>query len=190
MGTLGDGIEIGATLKATATVGNIVRNNRCHDNVVDGISVAQSKNTLVSGNVIYNNGASGIGIESSSEGTQIVDNKVYNNSCTFAAGAGIAVIDASTKGTIITSNSVFKNAQNGVFLSKNSTQTYVCSNQVYDNGQKSAGTFDGIAVLATNNTLTGNTCFDDQAAKTQRFGINVGSGFLNNSLTGNVFSVT
>jgi len=187
MGTLGDGIEIGATLPSGGTVGNFVFNNTCHDNVVDGISVAQSKGTVVSGNFVFNNGAAGIGVESNSGETQIVGNSVFNNSAIFREGAGIAVTDLLTRGTIISSNSVFRNWENGIFLFKNSTNTVVVSNVVYDNGQKSAGNYDGVCIASSNNTINGNRCFDDQAVRTQRFGVNEESGYLNNVLNGNIF---
>jgi parallel beta-helix repeat protein len=190
MGTLGDGIEIGATLQSGGTVGNLVFNNTCHDNVVDGISVAQSNGTVVSGNIVFNNGAAGIGVESNSEETQIVGNSVFNNSAIFRDGAGIAVIDPLTRGTIISSNSVFGNCENGIFLFKNSTNTLVVSNVVYDNGQKSTGNYDGICIASSNNTINTNRCFDDQAVRTQRFGVNEERGYLNNVLNGNIFSQT
>ena len=190
MGTLGDGIEIGATLHSGGTVGNLVFNNTCHDNVVDGISVAQSNGTVVSGNFVFNNGAAGIGIESNSAETQIVGNLVFNNSAIFRQGAGIAVMGPLTRDTIISSNSVFGNWEEGIFLFKNSTNTVVASNVVYDNGQKSAGSYDGVCIASSNNTINGNRCFDDQAVRTQRFGVNEESGYLNNVLNGNVFSQT
>jgi parallel beta-helix repeat protein len=188
MGTLGDGIEIGATLHSGGTVGNFVFNNTCHDNVVDGISVAQSNGTVVSGNLIFNNGAAGIGVESNSADTQIAGNSVFNNSAVFREGAGIAVIDPLTRDTIISSNSVFGNWENGIFLFKNSTNTLVVSNVVYDNGQKSADNYDGICIASSNNTINGNRCFDDQAVSTQRFGVNEKSGYSNNVFNGNIFS--
>ena len=138
MGTLGDGIEIGATLQSGGTVGNFVFNNTCHDNVVDGISVAQSNGTVVSGNFVFNNGAAGIGVESNSAETQIIGNSVVNNSAIFREGAGIAVMGPLTRGTVISSNSVFGNWEDGIFLFKNSTNTLIDSNVVYDNGKKSA----------------------------------------------------
>ncbi len=190
MGTLGDGIEIGATLQSGGTFGNFVFNNTCHDNVVDGISVAQSNGTVVYGNFVFNNGAAGIGVESNSAETQIIGNSVFNNSAIFREGAGIAVMGPLTRGTVISSNSVFRNWEDGIFLFKNSTSTLVASNVVYDNGKKSAGNFDGICIASSNNTINNNRCFDDQAIGTQRFGVNEESGFLNNVLNGNIFSQT
>ncbi len=190
MGTLGDGIEIGATLQSGGTVGNFVFNNTCHDNVVDGISVAQSNGTVVSGNFVFNNGAAGIGVESNSAETQIIGNSVVNNSAIFREGAGIAVMGSLTRGTVISSNSVFRNWEDGIFLFKNSTNTLIDSNVVYDNGKKSACNFDGICIASSNNTINNNRCFDDQAIGTQRFGVNEESGFLNNVLNGNIFSQT
>ncbi len=188
MGTLGDGIELGATLHSGGTAGNFVFNNTCHDNVVDGISVAQSNGTVVSGNFVFNNGAAGIGVESNSAETQIVGNLVFNNSAIFREGAGIGVTGPLTRGTLISSNSVFGNWEDGIFLFKNSTNTLVASNVVYDNGQKSAGNYDGVCIASSNNTINGNRCFDDQAVRTQRFGVNEESGYLNNVLNGNIFS--
>lgn len=91
---------------------------------------------------------------------------------------------------MISSNSVFRNWENGIFLFKNSTNTVVASNVVYDNGQKSAGNYDGICIAASNNAINDNRCFDDQAVRTQRFGVNEESGYLNNILNGNIFSQT
>ncbi len=188
MGTLGDGIEIGATLNSSGTVGNVVYNNTCHDNIVDGISIAQSNGTVVSGNFVFNNGAAGIGVESNSAETEIIGNSVFNNSAIFRKGAGITVMDPLTRGTIISSNSVFRNWEKGIFLFKNSTNTLVTSNIVYDNGQKSAGYYDGVCIASSNNTVKSNTCFDDQAVRTQRFGVNEESCYLNNVLSENIFS--
>ena len=190
MGTLGDGIEIGATLQSDGTVGNFVFNNTCHDNVADGISVAQSNGTIVSENFVFNNGAAGIGVESNSAETQIVGNSVFNNSAIFREGAGIAVMVALTRGTMISSNSVFRNWEEGIFLFRNSTNTLVALNVVYDNGQESAGNYDGICIASSNNTISGNRCFDGQAVWTQRFGVNEESGYLDNVLNGNIFSQT
>ena len=189
MGSLGDGIEIGSTPQSGSTVGNIVSNNICHDCVMDGISVAQSNLTVVSGNSVFNNGVQGISIESNCTGTQVTSNSVYNNSALSKVGAGgIIVLGESTSGTTISFNEVYGNWQNGIFLIQGATSTVVRNNRVYDNGQKTANTCDGILIATSNCLIKNNTCFDDQHVKTQRYGINAEDGYSNNTIIGNVLS--
>ncbi len=187
-GALGDGIEIGSTEQSAATVGNLVSNNTCHDNVVDGISIAQSSLTVVSGNDVFNNGAAGIALETNSKWTQVIGNYVFNNSGVFLQGGGISASGAGTEHTTIKGNVVFNNQQNGIFLLENSSNSLISGNQVFDNSQKAPKVYDGIAIYSSNNRIENNTCFDDQSTITQRYGINTAEGFTNNTIVGNVFS--
>ncbi len=187
-GTLGDGIEIGSTAQSAATVGNLVSNNTCHDNVVDGISIAQSNLTVVSGNDVFNNGAAGIALETNSKWTQVIGNYVFNNSGHLSARRRNISFRRWNRATTIKDNVVFTNQQNGIFLLENSSNSLVIGNQVFDNGQKTPNVYDGIAIYSSNNRIENNTCFDDQSTITQRYGINTAEGFTNNTIIGNVFS--
>lgn len=189
MGSLGDGIEIGSTPQSGGTVGNIVSNNTCHDCVMDGISVAQSNFTVVSGNSVFNNDVQGISIESNDTGTLVTGNSVFNNSALSSVGAGgIIVLGASTSATTISSNTVYGNWQNGVFLIQGATGTVVLNNTVYNNNQKAADACDGILVATSNCLIQNNRCFDDQSVKTQIYGVYEEGGYTNNTFIGNAVS--
>jgi parallel beta-helix repeat protein len=188
-GTLGDGIEIGSTPKAGGAFGNVVINNTCNDNIIDGISVAQSNDTVVSNNLVFNNYVQGISVESNCTHTWLIGNVIYNNSAVTPHGAGgIIVMGADTTGTTISGNTIYRNWQHGILLYQSSNST-VSGNRIFNNGQKSPGVYDGVSVASENNTVTDNRCYDDQLVPTQRFGVNVLGGFLGNVLVGNVFSV-
>ena len=184
MGSLGDGIEIGSTPKSGGTVGNIVVNNTCHDNVIDGISIAQSNLTVVSNNIIFNNYVQGISVESNCTGTLVMGNYIYNNSATTPHGAGgIIVMGVATSETTISSNRIFRNFQNGILLYQ-STNSNLIGNIIFDNGQKNANVYDGISVSSSNNTISNNKIYDGQPIKTQRYGINELGGYSNNTFVG------
>jgi len=185
MGTLGDGIEIGSTPRSGGTVGNVVINNTCHDNVIDGISVAQSNTTGVYGNSVFNNFVHGISVESNCTGTLLTGNTVYNNSVNTDVGSGgIIVMGLDTSDTMIQSNMIFNNWKDGILLYQSSNNS-VIGNRVFDNGQKSDNKYAGISIATSNDRIENNLFYDDQSLKTQIYDMLEEPGYSNNTIIRN-----
>ena len=185
-GTLGDGIEIGSNPHSLSVIGNVVTNNTAFNNVIDGVSVAQTKNTFVYGNFIYDNLVQGISVEGNNTEAQILSNIVFNNSIASKVGAGgIIVVGNCSLETSVISNVVFNNYQYGILVAEGANNTTISNNKAYNNGQKTVNVFDGIRIATSNNYIERNTCFDDQINKTQRYGITECNGYFNNIFVSN-----
>jgi parallel beta-helix repeat protein len=188
-GTLGDGIEIGSGPQSVDVIGNVVTNNTAYNNVIDGISVSQTRNTEVYSNNVYGNGVQGISLENSNIGTQIISNSIFNNSATSKVGAaGILINGPNIVGTTVISNSIHDNWKYGIFVIQGSQNTTISHNTVYNNGQKMPNEYYGIYIATSNNLVESNACFDNQQYTTQKYGIGLDGGYTNNLFVGNVFS--
>jgi parallel beta-helix repeat protein len=107
----------------------------------------------------------------------IIDsNTVQNN---LAGNYDGIKLDTTTKSKVA-NNISSGNGGSGILIHK-SPDNVINSNICYNNGQQST-TADGIkftdslSIYSLRNVVIGNKCFDDQATKTQRYGINLTSG--------------
>jgi parallel beta-helix repeat protein len=154
-----------------------IYNNLCNYNNLDGIEAPS--NSEVYSNNCSNNGvcaytgdlpAAGIYL-----GANISNVKIYGNECNYNSGMGIEVNTGSNNN--IFGNICKYNRQHGIILNE-TMRSQVNNNICVNNGQDTAGTYNGIwfgsfiaGSTARYITAIGNICYDDQATKTQSYGL-------------------
>ncbi|MBV9266739.1 MAG: hypothetical protein JO061_11275 [Acidobacteriaceae bacterium] len=193
---------VGGSVSNWQTRDYIVANNTCEGYGAgldwSGLSTAnQLTGFIVQGNTFGNfqgvaaqNGA--IYITSwpvTDQDVSIVGNSLNGSGSGNSGAAGIAANNVS--GMLISGNRVFNMPEAGIVLAgvQNSAIT---GNILLDNGQQSAGAYDGIICAAyasgcSFNAFSANKIYDDQRTPTQRYGITIGSTGLANHLMGNTF---
>jgi parallel beta-helix repeat protein len=96
-----------------------------------------------------------------------------------------ALGDSGDKDNIVEDNICDANGHSGIQLwdgAGNRVMNNTCSN----NSQSSPGSFNGISVISTaSSVVSGNRCFDNQASKTQKHGIEETANCRDNSITDN-----
>jgi parallel beta-helix repeat protein len=144
---------------------NTVGNNVCYDNDLEGIRLdASSYDNVVEGNTVVGNGIegtrSGISTDGSSKGV------ISSNLCKSNGLHGIYVAGG---GFIVQNNLCETNKAAGIeVLSNNNT----VSGNICKNNNQLNSYHRGIWIYNGNyNLVIGNRCFDDQASKTQKYGI-------------------
>lgn len=149
----GHGMHPGTGLADSVWINNISR-----ENTNDGLFFCMRvRHSVVSNNVLANNGGHGIG-HIGGGGDKY--NVVSNNTCVGNGASGIHVFDGSDN--VITGN--------------------LCLN----NSQSQPGRWPGIAVIkSTDTVISGNRCLDDQETKTQAAGIAESDESDFNLFTGN-----
>jgi parallel beta-helix repeat protein len=142
-----------------------IANNLCNNNTYDGIDYNLSNSTsvlptftTVSGNVLVNNGTTGLG------------------------GTGIYLVNAAN--TTVSGNNIAGNNVQGIFLN-NSSYCTISGNMVTANGASAPNTLDGIYINGTYNTISGNCSTNNGSSANQRYGISESSTSNYNTIVGN-----
>ena len=149
-------------------------NNTVRGCVIDGVSgtgiefLASSGNT-VTGCRITNTGVHGIDIRLSSS-TADQPNKPSNNNT-------------------ITGNTINEAGQHGIYVNTGNGNEIL--NNTITNSSENVSSRDGIRIASTvtglgcdDNTISGNTANDNQATKTQTYGLNIASAACNRTVVG------
>lgn len=168
------------------------------DNWFQGLSNSPTASGIIldncSDSFIHNNTIGGFpagsGILITGAGVnRISENEIYSNLDGIQNYLGYA--------NIINANNFQANNRHGIFIKSDSIGTWtgpiIDSNVIRNSSNNSSGSFDGINILVTSGTVNycvikNNSIFDDQALKTQRYGISVAggaSGLLNCVIEGN-----
>ena len=194
----GTGLAISSGSGRILVAGNQIRGSdqKNDSNSGDGISLSGNcDEVILRDNVLAENGRNGLSIQSSGAGAIIVSGNHLRKNNANKGEAGI-FFDGS-KG-LIERNMVHEQGRSGIRLGSSATATLVRTNQVWNNGQGSAGTGhqSGIilespaAVSDQRIQVRDNFCQDTQSTPTQQIGIEVGaacSGIVieKNRLSGN-----
>jgi hypothetical protein len=190
----GGGIGIGC---ANVTSG-LIADNLVYNCGLDGIHIEdRSTGITVSGNIVRSCGRSGISIGGSNNIVVSSNNVV---SCITASGEGAIAIEGSQamNGHSIVGNIVRGNGRAGatcygIAIAALTVRDCAVNSNVVSN--TIGATTAGIRLVATNSTVIGNRCYDDQGTKTQGWGIKSdgASDYLvvvgnntNGNLTGNI----
>jgi parallel beta-helix repeat protein len=166
---------------------SICKGNHSYDNLLDGISVANSQYVTIDDNVVFGNQRRNIQLytwgpwDNDLLACTITNNTVYGTGITTGSQIGIYI----EKGLyhIIKGNRVTDNQYSGIYLDYQSGSSIVANNICKNNNQVVVST-GGIhssgsgIVLAQSfgNIVTGNQCLDDQASPTQGYGIRIADG--------------
>jgi parallel beta-helix repeat protein len=145
-----------------------VTGNICSDNVYDGIDY----------NLINDNGSS----SPHATWTTISGNVLTGNGSAATGGTGMYL--ANTDEVTICGNTVVGNHQQGLFLNGTNYCT-VTGNTVVTNGTTAPNTVDGIYIVGTFNTISGNNSTNNGGAVNQRYGIYEADGCNYNTIVGN-----
>lgn len=166
--TTENGINISAAATNFVITGNIIKTTAA---TKEGISIAGCTDGVVSNNQIQS--AGGHAIQFSSGGCQRIS--IIGNQINASTERGITVNGAG-KYMTISENVIYDSGQEGIYLGNTSS---VCSyitvgnNTITNAGFGSGGTtYSAIRLIgATRCSVNGNVCTDDQATKTQNYGI-------------------
>jgi len=188
---IGSGIYINSAQYIT------VQGNVCRSNGQSGIGLnASAPNTFgypsyctVVGNICANNTYDGIDYNLAVGGAQhatwttISGNVLTGNGSSSTGGTGIYLGNADE--VTISGNTIVGNNQQGVFLNSCNYCT-VTGNTVVANGTNAANTLDGIYIIGTFNTISGNTSTNNGGSANQRYGISEAGSTTNyNNIVGN-----
>ncbi len=140
-----------------------------------GIALNNSRRNTISNNVIeHTMGSGAIYLVASSEFNTIVGNWVFDVARMVDAN-GIYLFNDCTHNTI-RGNVVSECNRSGIAVYANSHDNIIGGNICFNNNLDGIGTFYGIFINSGDNCiLMNNQCFDDQAIKTQSYGIGIAS---------------
>jgi parallel beta-helix repeat protein len=139
-----------------------VSNNSVFDNFDNGILIWNvSKNTVVSNNIIRNNGRHGISVAFANT-TTVANNEVFNNT-----NDGIHLFGSLNNSVL--NNSIYNNLITGISLSpfddlgisRNSDNNTIDSNVIYDNSMGGIEINGGNNNSLISNDFSGNNAIDD-----------------------------
>jgi parallel beta-helix repeat protein len=126
--------------------------------------------TIISGNVIYENNGSGIVVYSAAVGWESIGLTIEGNVIRENKWYGID-INGLQKGITITGNSIVWNKRHGLRI-YNSNYTLVSGNTIAYNSKDNPGMYSGIIIdSGFHNTIIGNQVYDGQTNPTQKWGI-------------------
>lgn len=174
--------------------------NNISINDFTGISISGTDNAIVVGNSIYspsNNGIRCIDFVTHYVDAPIIKNNFVTGATSYGILLesnvtnfnleGNTVVNGTVEGILIrgrignvVNNIVHGNGKHGIFLGGGSggpdiTDVIIANNQVYNNSVVTANSdgirLDGANVNFSNISIHGNRCFDNQAVKTQRYGV-------------------
>lgn len=134
---------------------SVIKSNIIHDHTQDGIRAGYSAGNVISGNVTTKNGRRGVSLSQEANENVIADNSVREN-----GWGGIVLEDC--RYNLVSNNNVWNN-------NKALHTTYKSGIQILSMG----------AYAPTHNTIRGNTAGDNQAVKTQQYGISEGGTLAN-----------
>jgi parallel beta-helix repeat protein len=174
-----------------------IQGNVCRSNGHSGIGLNASDPTnfgypsycTITGNVCSNNIADGIDYNLVNDGKQhatwttISGNVLTNNGTSSTGGTGMYLANADE--VTICGNTAVGNHQQGFFLN-GCNYCAVTGNSVVANGTNAFNTIDGIYIIGTFNTISGNNCSNNGSGASQRYGISeAGTGTNYNTIVGN-----
>lgn len=169
-------IPSGESVSFYSNSSNFVRNSSFNSTGLDAISIAGQSDFDASGNYCYLAGG-----QNSNGGACIYaagdnDLKVTRNISIGALGNGIDLL--SQYGALVEGNTAYKSSSRGIAVDT-STNVIIRGNDAADNQQYTAANGSGginISGTSANITLSANSAYDDQATKTQPYGIGVTNG--------------
>jgi hypothetical protein len=180
--TFGYGITFGHNTEAysasysTAT-GNVIKGHK-HA----GINMAGDSTTdiSVSGNIIYGDGATGIGVNAHAENATISGNSISN--CYYGIDLYLNNI---RHGITASGNNISNSQRSGIRV--NTFRSTIVGNTVLNSGLSGLEPY-GIYITASTYgcAVIGNKCSDNQTPKTQTYGIYAAATGLTNIIIGNV----
>jgi parallel beta-helix repeat protein len=189
--SVGNGIFINSAQYITVQ-GNICRSNGQSGiglNPNDPANFGYPSYCTITGNVCSNNVYDGIDYNLSGSASQhatwttISGNVLSNNGTSATGGTGMYLANADE--VTICGNTVIGNNLQGLFLNSCNYCT-VTGNTVVTNGTNAANTLDGIYIIGTFNTISGNNSTNNGGGANQRYGISeAGSGTNYNNIVGN-----
>jgi len=160
-----------------------------HEASFNGISItANSYNIVIFGNIISQMDGHAIYIHENSYFIVVQKNLV--GECGKMTGGEIGIYIKGTsslhnKKIRVNDNIVYKSGRYGIVLEYVDYSECI-GNVCVNNGQLDSTRGDGIRVdVATNTVVSGNVCYDDQATKTQTYGITAVGGSSSNIFVGN-----
>ena len=167
-----DGVNISRSSQNVSVIGNVIQNA-----TRSGIHFASHSpdkfsgiKILIDGNFIVNSASNGILLSLDASDITISNNVILQN------GRDGIVIPG--KNTCVNGNIIGKNEGHGI-NAYNSMFSKITENLIYNNGRKSANSFDGINIggsSANDILILNNLITDNQNFPTQRFGIKRDSG--------------
>jgi parallel beta-helix repeat protein len=125
------------------------------------------------------------------------DNRVERCTVSGTGGHGIQAVKSSSTATqankkasrnVITGNTVVDAGQDGINIT--SSDGNQVTNNIVRNSSDDVASRDGIKIAisdsttADDNVISGNRAFDDQAVKTQRYGLHISSSLANRTVVG------
>ncbi len=117
-------------------------------------------------NISRGNGGDGLYFCAGVQRVTVSENQLLGNKWNGVGGLG-----DSDQFNTVTKNVISGNGQYGVAMADGASNTVV-DNTVSNNSQAQPGRYSGICLRATSkSTVKGNRCFDDQAERTQKHGI-------------------
>jgi len=180
-----DGIRIRDSDRITSA-GNVVKGSAEH-----GIHCIAAHDSSINGNVCSVNDGDGIYLETSSEEISIVANTCKGNTGNLGANTGIGIHIYGAAACTLTCNVCIENDDRGIWI-QNSQHCTIACNICVNNSQGEVNVLQGIHLsdggstpYCRYNTVIGNTCYDDQATKTQRYGIEASHSADYNIIVGN-----
>ena len=163
-----------------------ILNNRYYCSVAspaqNAFHIRDASHCLIQGNEAR--GATDIGFEVEGWNEDVIGTRVIGNVALYSVHHGFYTHTISgTTGKVIglkwIGNVSELNERNG-FSSyvEGGAIEYVTAkgNTARNNSQEGAGTYDGIVLTLSHAKILGNDCYDDQATKTQKYGIRMGAG--------------
>jgi len=127
---------------------NEVINNTVYSNTLCGIRMANSRENLIKGNVVYSNGVHGISTSGSVSGSDWIGNEITGNIVYDNGGDGIKLnraVGSLSGGTEkIIGNTIYSNSQNGIYTTEDNPSV-IKNNIIVNNGEygiKRVGTVD------------------------------------------------
>lgn len=185
-----------------------VVDNHCEGNGRGILVSNQAFGAVVRGNTCTRNNDAGIrcepeitaqsivtGAEGARRGVTVMGNVCRDNAAIGAvsgANSGIGIAMSYAAGSTVSGNTVHHNSGDGIFC--DSDRVSIVGNVAYSNftgytADPSAGRRGGIRVIAaTGCTIVGNQAFDNQATRTQHYGLSLSSAGVAHVVHGNNFT--
>jgi parallel beta-helix repeat protein len=164
----GRGIVFDGKNAGWTSVRNVVRDCIITGVPGDGIELLASSQNTIQGCTIQNTGLHGIQVTKSSTVAAQPNKKSSDN--------------------VITGNTIDNAGQDGINVNS-SDRNQILNNTITNSSNISSGR-DGIrissadSITCNDNAVSGNTATDNQAVKTQRYGLNIGSSLCNRTVAG------